>query len=108
MNFGQNLPTFYFNYDTAQTDLELVAASTGNRVAVASIFIMVDTAMDVTFKSGGTTTKFRAFPGANGGVAIPASPGQSIFETDSGESLTVTTSAAGKCSIVGSYYFERV
>lgn len=108
MDFRQNLPTFYFNYDTAQTDHELVAAKTGYTIEVASLYIMVDTAMSVVFESGGSTARFRAFPAANGGAALPASGGQSIFDCLEGESLTVTTSGAGACSIVGSYYYAKV
>ena len=106
MSYGQNLPKIYSSTSTAQIDTVLVPAKAGYTIEVASIYIMVDSAMTVTFKSGVTSKRFEAYPTANGGLIVPASGGQSVFDTEKGESLTFSTSSSGNCFIALSYYYE--
>lgn len=104
--YNQNLPKAYLDTAVQATDTELVAAKSGYTIEVASLYVMADTAMTVTFESGTSTARFKVFPAANGGVAIPAG-GQSIFDTLSGEGLYVSTSTAGNCFAVVSYFYEK-
>ncbi len=80
----------------AETDTEIVAASTGLKVKVAYVFYMCDTATLVTFKSDGSSTIFLLTPAANGGANVLAPEGTFLFESVAGESLTYTTDTAGK------------
>ncbi len=88
---------------TAETNTELVAASTSVIINVAYIFYSCDTAMEVLLESGTSTERFRFYPAANGGANILAPKGTFLFSTVAGESLTYTTDAAGKHMIVVGY-----
>lgn len=88
---------------TAETNTELVAASSDVIINVAYIFFSCDTAMEVLLESGNSTEKFRFYPAANGGANILSPYGTFLFTTTAGDSLTYTTSAAGKHMIVVGY-----
>lgn len=96
MDFGTIMPNVYGSYTSAQTDTELVAALSGYRIGVAAVYVMSAVAGEVIFESGGSTEVFSVLPGDSGGVQAVAPPGQFLFTTASGESLTVTSDIAGE------------
>lgn len=103
MDYGIQLPEARVQSSTALTNHELVAAVTAKQVHVASLFLMVDTAMIVTLKSGRETLKFQAYPAASSGLDLAFVGGQFRFSTDVGESLTVTSSTDGEIFVLVSY-----
>ena len=88
---------------SAETDTELVAAVAGQQIRVAWIFYMTDTACVVTFETGTSGAKYLLTPPASGGADVLALPGIFLFECTSGESLTYTTSVAGKHQVTVAY-----
>lgn len=99
----------FANVAQSQTDSNIVSAVTDKRIMVLSIRVMAGgTATNVTFnsKSGGAGTAISELfaCGANGGIATPYSP-VGVFQTNSGEGLTVTT-GAGSTVGIGVTYLE--
>lgn len=79
----------------AKTNLgSLVAAVSGEKIGVQSIFVSSDTALTVSFISDGTTL-WKAYVAATSGFRASAPDGQFLLETAAGKSLQVSTSAAG-------------
>ena len=96
------------NPSTAQTNTNLVAASSQKIVKVRTVFISSDTALTVTLENSTTnaTLLLRQYVGADGGVALgPGDIDESMWTID-GEGIDYSTSAAGNVYIrVG---FEQV
>jgi len=87
----------------SDTDEELVAAVASKKIRILALIIHCGaTATDATFESGGVTRIHKVPAGANGGQVLPFNP-VGWFETGSGASLTVTTSAGSTTEISGVY-----
>ena len=96
------------NPSTAQTNTNLVAASSQKIVKVRTVFISADTAMTVTLENSTThaTLLLRQYVDVNGGLALgPGDIDESMW-TLTGEGIDYSTSVAGNVYIrVG---FEQV
>lgn len=99
----------FANIATATTDGAIVTAVSGKRIRVlAVVAINAGTATTITFnsKSGGAGTAISAaFQALNNGPILPYAP-VGWFQTNSGEGLTATTSAAGSTFGVQVVYVE--
>ena len=83
----------------AQTDTVLVAApGAGKRIEVLALVQSSDTAMTITWKSSTTATVDEQYAAANGGKVMPLA-NQPWFVCAANETLTYTTSSAGKTAV---------
>ena len=105
VNFDQQLAHATLDASTQQSDQQLVAAVSGKKIRVGTIYVSTDTAITVTFESSTTTAKLKLYAGATGGVVLDGA-GQWLFETAAGESLTVTTSAVANVWVDVGYSVE--
>lgn len=83
--------------DTATSDAELVAAATGKRIRVHSLYLINGhtAAQTVRFESsaGGTALSGQMIFAANGGLVLPWSDA-GWFETVAGQALTIELAGA--------------
>jgi len=87
------------DYTSAETDTVIVAdPGTGLSIGVIAVWAMSDTA-GIIFLEDTTTTKFRGYPGANGGWDKTAPDGEFLFKVTASEALTVTSDIAGNHSV---------
>jgi len=99
-------PKFAFaNIAASQTASSLVAAVTGKKIRVLSVYAVAGgTATNLTFNSASSAISALFANAANGGEVLPFSP-IGWFETVAAEALTVTT-GAGSTTGIGVVYVE--
>lgn len=95
-------PIIEIPIDTALTSTTLVAAAPGVQIVVIQAFLIVASAVNVTFKDG-TTEKTGALPlDASGGLVLPPSFGPQgalgWFQTSVGNALMLATNSAVQVS----------
>ncbi len=96
------------NVAASQTDSEVVAAVTGNKLRILAFHCQAgSTATDLTFNSASTAISPLFANAANGGAVGNFNPA-GWFETSSGEALTVTTGAGSTTGITIIYSRVRV
>lgn len=88
-------------------DTTLVSAITGHSIVVLGWLLQVDSAVDVTLKSGSTSLTGPMGAGANGGSVCPINP-EGWCCTASGEALVINLSSAVQCSGLIRYEIVRV
>lgn len=94
----------FVNVAQSQTDAEVWPAEPGKKLRVLAAYAIGPTATALTFNrkgAGGGTAISGAFTAANGvpTVNLPFNP-HGWFETEGGQSLTVTTGAGGTTAVM--------
>ncbi len=93
------------NIAASQTASSLVAAVTGKKIRVISVYALAGgTATNLTFNSASVAISALLANGTNGGEVLPRNE-DGWFETVAGEALTVTT-GAGATTGIGVNYIE--
>lgn len=103
-NIGYAVKKFGAAVAASQTDSELVAAATGKKIVLLSLFTLTgDTATEVQLNSDSDALDGGLFANAgNGGAVLPHNP-YGWVETVAGEALTVTTGSGSATSFLGTY-----
>ncbi len=100
----------FIDVTASQTDKAVVAATTGKKIRVLSVVIASgSTASTVVFNSkpsGAGTQISGTFAPANNAVAVLGRNIDGWFETNSGEGLSVTTSAGSTTGITITYVLK--
>jgi hypothetical protein len=91
------------NQAASGTAQSLVAAVTGKKIRVVSVFAVAGTtATNLTFNSASSAISPLIANAANGGIVLGHNPG-GWFETVAGEALTVTTGAGSTTGLMVNY-----
>lgn len=86
-------PKFAAITASASGNTSVVAAVTGKKIRVISVWVVANAAVNVKFQSATTDKTGLAYLAVNGGFVLPFSP-VGHFETASGEALNINLSAA--------------